>query len=258
MLIAVSCKNETAVISDNVEIEIFTYQTDGKTKASAMPKIRSNSKLNEYSRRYDYLLINLSKIHTPQKAKKREKIWSLFPDTIKLKNRYLKEFVKDKKLERYFLVTSNAINNSNFVNKPSFSTEELMEVASKFFYCDQVFPDATIQSHICIGLNGMNEAKWNKDYVLLEAFCYEAIFNNLDRDYSEIDEAYTFDKKLACEKFKTQIKSLESYLNDVKNDLFERMKSNKILKEKLLEYYNQNKTNVAIEINSTATKVNSN
>ena len=47
MLIAVSFKNETAVISDNVEIEIFTYQTDGKTKASAMPKIRSNSKLNE-------------------------------------------------------------------------------------------------------------------------------------------------------------------------------------------------------------------
>jgi hypothetical protein len=258
MLIAVSCKNEAAVISDNVEIEIFTYQTDGQTKASAMPKIRSNSKLNDYSRRYDYLLINLSKIHSPQKAKKREKIWSLFPDTIELKNRYLKEFAIDKKLERYFQRSSNAINNSNPVNKPSFSTEELMEVASKFFYCDQVFPDTTIQSHICIGLNGINEAKWKKDYVLLEAFCYEAIFYNLDKEYSEIDETYSFEKFQACEKLKPQIKSLSSYLNEVKTDLFERMKNNNVLKEKLLEYYYQNKTNLAFEINSVATKVYSN
>jgi hypothetical protein len=253
MLIAVSCKNEAAVISDNVEIEIFTYQTGGQTKASAMPKIRSNSKLNKFSRRYDYLLINLAKIHSLKKAKKREKIWCLFPDTIKLKNRYLKEFVKDKKLERYFLVTSNAINNSNFVKKPSFSIDELLDVASKFFFCDQVFSDTSIQSHICIGLNGMNEAKWNKDYLLLEAFCFEAIFNNLDKEYSEIDEAYTFEKKQACEKFKSNITSLETFLNDVKNELFDQMKNNNILKEKLLEYYIQNKKNVAFEMKSTTT-----
>jgi hypothetical protein len=102
-------------------------------------------------------------------------------------------------------------------------------------------------------LNGINEAKWNKDYVLLEAFCYEAIFYNLDKEYSEIDETYSFEKLQACEKFKPQIESLESYLNEVKNDLFERMKNNKILKEKLLEYYIQNKTNVAFEINTSAT-----
>ena len=32
--------------------------------------------------------------------------------------------------------------------------------------------------HVCIGLNEVKEASWAKDYTLLEAFCFEAIFEN--------------------------------------------------------------------------------
>jgi hypothetical protein len=217
-------------------------------QASAMPKISSESKLNEYNRRFEYLLINVPEIHFPQKAERRKEIWDLYPDTTKLKRLYLNEYIQDEKLKNYFELTKTAIWNENFEATITFTVDELMEVASKFFYCDKVFSDTTVQSHICIGLNGVGEANWAKDYRLLEAFCYEGIFNDLDKDISSIDESYSFEKNEACQKYKSMIASLEMYLNDVRNELFARMKNDPVLRTKLLEYYEQNKSNLAFKI----------
>jgi hypothetical protein len=75
-----------------------------------------------------------------------------------------------------------------------------MEVSSKFFYCDQVNPDTSIQAYVCVGLNGVKEAKWNKDYTLLEAFCYEGIFTQFDNERSHIWDAFVSEKSslLSC------------------------------------------------------------
>jgi hypothetical protein len=216
--------------------------------ASAMPKLRSESKLNQYNRRFEYLLINVPEIHFPQKAERRKEIWDLYPDTTKLKRLYLNEYIHDEKLTNYFDLTKTAICNGNFESKITFNIDELMEVASKFFYCDKVFTDTTIQSHVCIGLNGISEANWSKDYRLLEAFCYEAIFNDLDKDISEIDESYSFEKKEACQKYKSMIVTLDLYLEDVRNELFVSMKNNLVLRTELLEYYEHNKSNLAFKI----------
>ena len=248
LIVFVSCRSNKSIITKNVDIEVYTYENEGEIQASAMPILSKESKLNEYNRRFEYLLINVPEIHFPQKAERRKEIWDLYPDTTKLKKLYLNEYVQDEKLTNYFELTKAAIWNENFEATITFTIDELLEVASKFFYCDKVFPDSTIQSHVCIGLNGISEANWTKDYKLLEAFCYEAIFNDLDKDISEIDESYSFEKNEACQKYESMIVTLDLYLEDVRNELFASMKNNPVLRTELLEYYEHNKSNLAFKI----------
>ena len=240
--------HEQSFIEDHIAIDVYTYEHEGEIKASAMPILKSNSELMSYQKRFDYLLINESKIHLPEFAERRNQIWKLYPDTIKLKRLYLNEYIKDQTLTSYFETTSDAIIDSSFKASISFTQEELMEVASKFFYCDKVFPDTSIQSHICVGLNGVSEASWNKDFTLLEAFCYEGIFNDLVKDTSELDESYSSKKKDACNKYKTTLTTLEQYLLDVRKELHEHMKEDHVLKRILMNYYKENMDNLAFKI----------
>lgn len=244
----ISCKTNQSIIKEHVDIDIYTYENEGELQASAMPELRSESILFSYKRRFEYLLINVSEIHHPEQAERRKEIWDLYPDTIKLKRFYLEEFAKDEKLVKYFKVASEAITDANFKVEISFTTDDLMEVSSKFFYCDKVFADTTIQSHVCVGLNGVSEASWSKDYTLLEAFCYEAIFNDLMKEISQIDEFYSSSKLEASQKFRSSITTLDKYLIDVRNELFASMKKDPVLKKILLEYYEENKDNLAFKL----------
>ena len=102
--------------------------------------------------------------------------------------------------------------------------------------------------HVCIGINGMKETQWEKDYTLVAAFCFEAIFNDLDNEDSQIRGAYVSEKNESSVQFRKNITTLDKYLEDVKLDLFTRMKNNAILKEELLTYYELNKNNLAFII----------
>ena len=235
-------------IEEHIVIKVYLYEYEGEMKASAMPELKSESELMDYKRRFEYLLINISKIHLPEYAEKRKDIWSLYPDTTKLKRLYLKEYVQGQNLTSYFKTTSAAITDTNFKATISFTKDELMEVASKFFYCDKVFPDTTIQSHVCVGLNGVSEANWNKDFTLLEAFCYEGIFDDLLKDTSELDESYSTKKKDPCNTYKSAFVTLDKYLLDVRNELFKRMKNDHVLKGILMEHYKENIDNLAFKI----------
>lgn len=250
MTLLASCKAGNSIIKEHIVLKLYEYEYEGKEQASAMPELRSDSELQDYNRRFEYLLINVSKMHQLEYAEKRKKIWDLYPDTIKLKRLYLNEFIQDKELENYFETTYSGITDSSFISTIIYTENELMEVASKFFYCDKVFPDTTVQSHVCVGLNGVSEANWRKDYTLLEAFSYEAIFDDLMKDSSRIDETYSFEKKEACEKHKATITTLEEYLIEVRTDLFKRMKIDPTLKSVLLEYYEANKDNLAFRISN--------
>jgi len=238
-----------SIIRDHVVIDISTYELENETKAAAMPALRPNSELMKYKMRFDYLLINLSAIHSPGKAQERNEVWKLYPDTIALSTLYLNKFIEDKKLVRYFEETAKYIKDSTLKRKTQYTQDELMEVASKFFYCDKVLPDSTIQAHVCVGLNGIKEAQWKKDCILLEAFCYEGIFNQFDNENSQIWDTFVAEKKNSADKFSTAITSLDQYLQEVKLELFERMKNNETLKTELLAYYEMNKHNLAFEIN---------
>lgn len=248
LILCVSCHSKKSIIEENVSIEISVYENEGVKKASAMPVLKSDSELNKYKRRFEYLLMNISEMHQPTGIKERTEIWNLYPDTLKLKQLYLDKFIQDSNLVKYFEETYAPIANPNLEITKTFNQEELMEVASKFFYCDQVNPDTTVQMHVCIGLNGIKEAMWEKDYTLLAAFCFEAIFYDLDKEDSQLRVSYSFEHDKAFNKYRNNITTLDKYLEDVRKDLFIRMKSNLTLKEKLLSYYELNKNNLAFKI----------
>jgi hypothetical protein len=248
LISGISCQAQKSLIRDNVNIEVSTYKEGNETKASAMPELKPNSELMKYNKRFEYLLINVSEIHSPKKAKERNDIWKLYPDTIELKRLYLNKYIEDKKLTGYFEETAKYIKNPVMTRKTSYTQDELMEVASKFFYCDKVLPDTVVQAHVCVSLNGVKEAKWKNDYTLLQAFCYEAIFNQFDNDTSQIWNTFVSEKKKSADKFKMNITSLDQFLQDVKLELFKRMKNSETLKNELLAYYVMNKNNLAFKI----------
>lgn len=248
LLISTSCHSGKAFLRENVSIDIYTYSEGNEIKATAMPSISESIEILGYSRRFEYLLINVPSIHSIDNAQKRNELFDLYPNTLKLRKRYLNELIKDKNLKTYIVQTLRPINGKTLNSHTSYSVDELMEVASKFFYCDKVLPDTSVQAHICIGLNGIKEAEWEIDYTLLEAFCFEAIFSELDKDTSLLWDSFVFNKSEACNLFKANISTLDSYLLQVKLNLFKRMKTNQALKDVLLDYYKTNRSNLAFSI----------
>ncbi len=245
---SISCRVNKSLIRDHVAIKIYPYEYENQIRAAAMPELKADSELMKYNRRFEYLLINIPEIHLPDKSEERNKLSGLYPDTLKIKKLYLKEYSRDKKLATYFEETMAPILHPNRKVKRTYTEDELMEVASKFFYCDKVEPDTSIQAHVCIGLNGVKEADWEKDYTLLEAFCYEGIFTAFDDENSGIWDSFVSKKRKSGELFRTNITSLDKYLEDVKLDLFREMKQDEVLKKELLNYYELNKTNLAFRI----------
>jgi len=248
LILGIACQAQKSIIRDHVTIKIYTYEDANEIKGSPMPELRAESGLIKYKKRFEYLIMNIPEIHHPEKIKERLKISDLYPDTSEIKRLYLKELINDKKLAGYFEETAAPITNPDLKVDKKFTTDELMEVASKFFYCDKVLPDTTVQLHVCIGINGFKETKWEKDYTLLAAFCFEAIFNDLDKDISTLRESYKSEKKNSCEQYRRNIVTLDKYLENVRTELFSRMKNNTTLKKELLNYYESNKDNLAFKI----------
>lgn len=244
----ISCQTRKPVIRDHISISLSLYEDKNVTKAAAMPEIKPQSELMKYEGRFYYLLMNVPAIHLPEKYEARNAINSLYPDTLKIKELYLKTYTEDKKLAAYFEETIAPINNPGIKRNKAYTVDELMEVASKFFYCDNVEADTSIQAHVCVGLNGVKEASWTQDYTLLEAFCYEAIFHEFDNENSRIWESFVSRKKQSVQQFRSNITTLDKYLQDVKLDLFKSMKNDDVLRKELLDYYETNKANIAFKI----------
>lgn len=243
--LVISPAKEKSLLKENVAIELHYYEHEGEMKVSAMPVLRPDSELMSYKRRFEYLLINIPEIHLPGQFEARVRINSLYPDTMEIKRRYLDKYLYDKKLEQYFIQTYAPLKNADYKRNESYSLDELMEVASRFFYCNKVESDTSVQAYVCVGLNGVKEANWKRDFTLLEAFCYESIFNGFDREESPVWEAFVSNKEYACNHYKARFNGFDQYLEDVRLDLFERMRADEALKRELLEYYELNRKNLS-------------
>lgn len=248
LVICLSCQVSESLISKHVAIDVYSYKYENVKKGAAMPEIKSTSKLKKYSRRFEYLLINCAEINSPEATEERNEIFGLYPRKAQMKKLYLEKYIRDQKLNAWFEETIAPINSPGMEITRTYTSSELMEVASKFFYCDEVLEDTTVQAHVCIGLNGIKEAQWDKDYTLLAAFCYEAVFSDFDQEPSVIWESFIAQKREACQELRPGIKSLDQYLSDVRTNLFERMKNDENLRKKLLIYVEQNKSNLAFRI----------
>lgn len=231
-------------IEKHVDVEINVYQDDkSERQISVMPILKKESPLNQFPRRFEYLLMNVSAMHQPEKFPLRKKFDALYPDTTRMRQSYLNEFYKDEKLSAFLQEMAQPLFQSNGT-KTSYTSDELMEVASRFFYCDALLEDSSVQAHICVGINGIAEAKWDKDYTLLAAFCYEAIFTDFENDDSSIYSAFEMEKEGAEKAMKAKLSDGEDYLLAVRWGLFERIKSNPTIQSKLVAYYERNQANL--------------
>ncbi len=230
------------------ELKAEKYKEAGGEYVGISPAVKNNAAdeigkfMARHPRRFRYLLFNNNSQFLG--------LDKFYPDVIKINKLYIDNIKADRKFASYFQKLIIHATSKNF-KKDTYKKKELMKVAAKFFFCDTVKPDKSIGWHICIGLNGLQEAKFDKDYTILEAFSFEAIFDAIDaKAPARANFVENFMKQIeeVSKKERQNISSSESYLQNVRLELFRRMESDILLENALLEYYRKNKDNLSFEI----------
>jgi hypothetical protein len=233
---------------DQIEFRVYPNTDEMNGGATAIAEIAKSSTLWKYHRRFDYLILNTPAIHAPENGKWRSDLFALYPDTVSLKKAYASALMSDTVLQNYFQMTVEAICNRQSSDKATYDRETLFEVASRFFYCDKVNSDSTVQAHVFIGINGVKDSSWKNDYTLLAAFCYEAIFNDFDQEFSIVDVAFTDNKSGATQENRAHLNNKEEFLLLARNDLYSKMAEDQRLQKVLLSYYRKHKADLSFRI----------
>ena len=240
-------------IADYFGVKVQQYSHNGEESIRIHPVVKDNTQdsigqfIHRHSKRFEYLLTNRTDLKNQIPAYQ-----EMFPDTAKISHSFTLHL---QQRDSFLLYVNTFLTPLQSPRQPTtmiYSEDELMKVASKFFFCDRVNADSTIGMHVCIGLNGIKEARWARDYTLLEAFCFEAIFENLLNDDQQDDE---FMKSAAAYRdniSKVQLpqsKTLDEYLERVKLSVFQEMMYDEALEKELLAHYRENRKNLPFEIN---------
>lgn len=235
-------------LSGVVVLKVEQFEEDGQRYSSSYPKIQAQlpgkkgALMNKYHRRFEYVLQNKTRFQGLYD--------SLYPDTVKISARYIHEISSDIKFMGYFNELAQALDGSARV-KTQYTAQELMHVASKFFYCNRVKPDSTVDAYICVALNGVPEANWKTDYTVLESFCFEAIFENIktkDGRRSDFVDNFVNYRKEGERNFKASVNEPDVYLKSVRDFCFKKMAADADLRSVLMNYYTSTRQTLPFEI----------
>ncbi|TXC81934.1 hypothetical protein [Luteibaculum oceani] len=246
VLFCLACNNAIPRFQDHVRIALIPFAS-GDT-AYAMPELVKSEGLAPYHWRLSYLLTGVPKLHAPENRYKMDSIGSHYPDSNRVIRMFLEEYSKDERMVNAFETSIAAIMDPNFRKEKIYTMDEALEVASVFFYADQVNPDSTVRTKVCIGINGVEEAKWMDDRLLLEAFCYEAIFTEVIKDSSALDNMYDLHKRAVVKAAKDSLENLDQYLLDVRKNLMVEMRREPELRKRLREYYALHEKSLAFQL----------
>jgi hypothetical protein len=233
-----------------IRLSMRYYQEEGERYLGVSPELISSGRdvlsqaMQKYPRRFRYVLMNKTRFQGIYEK--------YYPDTIRINRLFTDSLRMDASFMRvYGLLAAPFTGKKN----PSvrFSQQQLMAVAARFFYCQSVRSDSGIASAICVGRNGLNELSSFPDQSLLEAFCFEAIFEKyyvspgvknlfITRFLSFIEEG----RRTYINLFVNQ----DLYLKSVREYCFKKMEQDGALAAALLEYYEANKDNLAFVIES--------
>ncbi|WP_199118168.1 hypothetical protein [Pedobacter sp. ASV28] len=223
------------------------YYIEGKEKyLGTSPEIRNDAPgvlgegMRKYPRRFRFILVNRSKFQNIYE--------NLYPDTAQINRLYTQSLSADTSFMGYFSELSLPFQNPNY-KKISIDTKELMLVASRFFYCESVKSDSTINAYVCVNLNGLRNV-FDKDYTLIEAFCFEAIFESFRRDGKPAQFMSNFKSYIneAEKNEKSIFKDKLSYLEKIRQYCFDQMANDTELKKALISYYQLHKSNLPFEL----------
>lgn len=123
--------------------------------------------------------------------------------------------------------------------KTHLTTEQLMNIAAKFFFATAVQPDKTIQWKVCIGENAYVEDKHNSLYPLVEAFCFMAIMNHYESTQYPFKER--FDGYASTISKQTNWLPEEERLSAARDNMYKEMAHDETLRRALLYAYNSKK-----------------
>lgn len=244
IFLTIKTSSQTINYCEYFALDVSEIDFKGKKEKSYSPTLLASKKdkfqkfINKHQLRFDYILFKNSDLY--------KDIVNFNPDIKKIANEFCSNVIHSNAVNSYLRsLTPKSMTNWN-IKRDTFSVDELMDVASKFFYCDGISKkDTLIQSHICVGINGTNDLQSKKDLTLLEAFSIEAIFEcingkNKPQFYTDF---FTYKKRVSEEQRKT-FKDFDSHLKLIRNLCYERMKNNEDLKRKLLGYYHKNRNNL--------------
>lgn len=250
LLSLLSCNNKLYIdqidrgkFCNYFNIKTSNYVLEGKTRKTASTQINKlpNDKVSDFiekhTLRFDYII---NKTFT----KLLEADNNL--DSNHVNTNFCNAVTTDTFYRQFTLLTTGERNNGNKLLR--FSVSELMKIASRFFFCDDIRQkDTAISYHICVGINGISELQTIRDYTVLEAFCIEAIFKNLDGSPKFITNFndYTNKSSNRNKKFFTNFKT---HLAKVKDECYSDMEKDKDLKKVLLKYYRKNSDNINFKI----------
>lgn len=240
LLITGGCQSafSQSFISKYIQLKAQQFEEDGEKYIGVWPAIVSPAgdsvgmKLLKYHRRFEYLLTNKTSFQSGYE--------SLYPDTNKIKAKYADSISRNPVFMKHFENMTAPFTGKPF-NVNTYTINEVMKVASRFYYADGVRADSSITSHICITLNGIREEDWKKDYTELEAFVFEAIFSPIDNGERQPACTAIFRSYLNAgqKKFMGNYTSKEAYLKNVRAYAFEQMEADTGLQQ-LLTRYHQN------------------
>jgi hypothetical protein len=218
-------------------LHVQYYQENGERYLGVSPELITSGTdalsvaMKKYPRRFRYVLLNKTRFQGIYEK--------YYPDTVRINRLFTDTLAHDSSFMRIFGQLSQPFIKEE--NRPvRFTKEQMMKVAARFFYCQSVRNDTTISTTICIGRNGLTNLDIGEDQALLEAFCFEAIF---EKYYQSPGVRNQFIKNFLAyveeggKVYQKLFNDRERYLLSVRNHCFGKMEKDRAMEEVLMKYY---------------------
>ena len=250
LLMILSCKETLYIDEVNrnnfckyFTVKIGKYVDKGKTRNTFSAKINKApndavaSFIQSHKHRFEYISNKLLSIL----IKKNNTFDSSF-----LTQQFRKSISTDSFYYNFIHLTSGS--KTKVGTDLTFTTAELKKVASHFFMCDDIREkDTAFSYHICVGINGISELKTTKDYTVLEAFCFEAIFRTLGHKPKFLNNFHHYISE-SSKVEKEHFIDFKSHLTAVRNRCYALMEKDEDLEKAIISYYIQNLDNINFKI----------
>lgn len=222
-------------------LQEYPIKVKGKTVISYAPEVseKGSSKVlsfvKRHEKRFEYLLM---KTFTQVIDVK---------DSISIKERFCNRLSTDSFYSAFILLTSGK-ELSGVQFKPVVSETDVIKIASRFFLCDSVRQsDTIIFTKICIGINGVSTLPVFEHATVLEAFCFEAIFNNRKKLNKLVSRFSKYAGLISSNNLKN-FDGFEEHLGLVKDSSYLLMEKDSFLIEVLRKHYENNTDNIGFII----------
>lgn len=130
--------------------------------------------------------------------------------------------------------------------KNAFTMDEMMNIASRFFHVESINEsDTTIQRAICVGRHGVSDLALTKDFSSLEAFIFEAVFNDILKKNSRLEANFESCIETSLRELRSMPVTLPELLRETRARCYSEMAKDEDLKKNLLRYYQKNRDNVS-------------